>query len=90
MNAMGPEAHRGLIQSVDALHRRGVVHTDVRRANVVWNEEVKRLTLSGRFFQPRRRVLGEVVPNQRARMSRCANKHIKATVRSYLPGLLSK
>ncbi len=45
MNTTGPEAHRGLIQSVDTLHRRGVVHTDVRRANVVWNEEVKRLMI---------------------------------------------
>ena len=30
-------------QSIQALHMRGVLHTDVRRANVLWDEETKRV-----------------------------------------------
>ncbi|KAH6632803.1 hypothetical protein F5144DRAFT_621488 [Chaetomium tenue] len=54
------KVEREAIQSVRALHMHGVVHTDVRDANVLWNEETQRA------MRPRP-VLASVVPNKRAR-----------------------
>jgi Ser/Thr protein kinase RdoA (MazF antagonist) len=36
------KVNREVVQSVRALHTYGVVHTDVRDANVLWDEETER------------------------------------------------
>lgn len=62
---------REAIQSVRALHMHGVVHTDVRDANVLWNEETQRAMVidfeQAVLVEPPRPVLAPVVPNKRAR-----------------------
>lgn len=56
-----------VVSSVLALHGHGVVHKDVRRANVLWDG--KRVTLidfgQAELVEPPRRALDPVIPNKR-------------------------
>ncbi|KAL2258771.1 hypothetical protein VTK26DRAFT_7794 [Humicola hyalothermophila] len=62
---------REVIQSVRALHVHGVAHTDVRDANVLWDEETERAMVidfeQAVLAERPRPALGPVVPNKRAR-----------------------
>ena len=73
METIGPDAFRDLLQSMQALHRRGVIHTDIRRANLVWSKESRRLMVidfeRALLLPRRRRVLAQVVSNRRTRTS---------------------
>ena len=55
-----PKVKREVVRSVRALHRRGVVHTDVRDANVLWDGEQVMLI----EVEPRR-ALDPVLLNKR-------------------------
>lgn len=61
------EVKQEVVRSLQALHRRGVVHTDVRHANVLWDG--KRVTLidfeQAELVKPPRRALAHVIPNKR-------------------------
>jgi predicted Ser/Thr protein kinase len=65
------KVNRGVVGSVRALHVHGVVHTDVRDANVLWDEETERVMVidfeQAVLEEPPRRALAPVVPNKRAR-----------------------
>ena len=73
MKAIGPNARRDLVRSVQALHQEGVVHTDIRRANLLWSRETGRLMVidfeRAILLPSRRRALAQVIPNKRARTS---------------------
>ncbi|KAK4247704.1 hypothetical protein C7999DRAFT_41034 [Corynascus novoguineensis] len=62
---------REVIQSVRALHVHGVVHTDVRDANVLWNEEMDRAMVidfeQAVLAERPQSALAPVMPNKRAR-----------------------
>ncbi|KAI1392793.1 uncharacterized protein F4822DRAFT_426001 [Hypoxylon trugodes] len=36
---MGEDLNQQVVQSVQALHKRGIIHTDVRKPNILWNQE---------------------------------------------------
>ncbi len=77
MKALDPDARRDLVPAVQALHRKGIVHTDIRRANLVWSGELGRLLFidfeRALLLPLRRRALAPVLPNQRARISAAGN-----------------
>ena len=62
---------RGLVQSVRVLYAHGVAHTDVRDANVLWDEKTKRAMVidfeQAVLAERPRPALAPVVPNKRAR-----------------------
>ncbi|KAK3940944.1 hypothetical protein QBC46DRAFT_363713 [Diplogelasinospora grovesii] len=62
---------REVVRSVRALHIHGVVHTDVRDANVLWNRERGRAMMidfeQAELAEPPRPALHPVVPNKRTR-----------------------
>ena len=59
-----------LVRSVRALHAKGVVHRDVRRPNIMWNDETKRPMIidfeRALLFVPPLPRQAPVVPNERA------------------------
>ncbi|KNB19274.1 hypothetical protein FOXG_16420 [Fusarium oxysporum f. sp. lycopersici 4287] len=61
------------IRSLRAMHREGVVHKDVRLANMLFNPETNRVTVidfeRALLLKPPRRPLAQLVPNKRARES---------------------
>lgn len=65
------KAERGVVQSVRALHAHGVAHTDVRDANVLWDEQTERAMVidfeQAVLAERPRPALAPVVPNKRAR-----------------------
>ena len=65
------ETRREVVRSVRALHVHGVVHTDIRLANVLWNEETGRAMVidfeQAVLLELPRPALAPVAPNKRAR-----------------------
>ena len=61
---------REVVHSVRALHMHGVAHTDVRRANVLWDEGAGRAMVidfeQAVLAERPRPALAPVVPNKRA------------------------
>jgi len=71
-----PEEARGVVgqqvvRLVQMLHAHGVAHTDVRRANVLWNGETGQAMVidfeQAVLAEPPRQALAPIVPNKRAR-----------------------
>ncbi|EXL90019.1 hypothetical protein FOIG_16705 [Fusarium odoratissimum NRRL 54006] len=58
------------IRSLRAMHREGVVHKDVRLANMLFNPETNRVIVidfeQALLLKPARRPLAQLVPNKRA------------------------
>jgi hypothetical protein len=61
------------IRSLRAMHREGVIHKDVRLANMLFNPETNRVMVidyeRALLLNPPRRPLAQLVPNKRARKS---------------------
>ncbi|KAK1973590.1 hypothetical protein LZ30DRAFT_641632 [Colletotrichum cereale] len=61
------------MRSLRAIHYQGVVHKDVRKENMLFNEEVNGIMMidfeRARLLTPPRRPLGPLVPNKRRRTS---------------------
>ncbi|WKT54427.1 hypothetical protein QSH57_005011 [Fusarium oxysporum f. sp. vasinfectum] len=61
------------IRSLRAMHREGVIHKDVRLANMLFNPETNRVMVidfeRALLLKPPRRPLAQLVPNKRARKS---------------------
>lgn len=59
------------MQSLHAIHQQGVVHKDVRTANMLFNAEVNGVMMidfeRALLLEPPRRPLGQLVPNKRRR-----------------------
>ncbi|KAL7940092.1 hypothetical protein V8C42DRAFT_364366 [Trichoderma barbatum] len=60
------------LQALRSIHLQGVVHDDVRGANMLFNPETNRIMIidfeRAKFVQPPRRPLAQLVPNKRAWM----------------------
>ncbi|EXU95373.1 protein kinase [Metarhizium robertsii] len=58
------------LQSLRSMHSQGVVHNDVRGANMLFNPETNRIMVidfeRAELVQPPRRALAQLVPNKRA------------------------
>ncbi|KAF3351634.1 hypothetical protein VDGD_05194 [Verticillium dahliae] len=71
------------IQSLRALHREGVIHKDVRLANMLFNPETNRVMFidfeRALLLKPPRRPLAQLVPNKRAWKSEMMMDVNKAT-----------
>ena len=67
------KVQREVIQSVRALHLHGVIHTDVRDANVLWDEDAQRAMVidfeQAVLVERPRPVLAPIVPNKRSRQA---------------------
>ncbi|KAL2169473.1 hypothetical protein VTG60DRAFT_6017 [Thermothelomyces hinnuleus] len=75
------KVEREVMRAVRALHPQGVVHTDVRDANILWNAETERAMVidfeQAVLAERPRRALDPIVPNKRALR---ANVDTKTTV----------
>ncbi|PON19986.1 hypothetical protein TGAM01_v211146 [Trichoderma gamsii] len=60
----------GALRTLESIHRKGVVHKDVRGANMLYNPETNRVMMidfeRSLLVQPSRRALAQLVPNKRA------------------------
>lgn len=58
-----------VLLALEAIHRRGVVHEDIRSANILLNPETRNVMLidfeRALLLEPPRRPLGQLVPNKR-------------------------
>ncbi|GAB0134351.1 hypothetical protein EsDP_00002728 [Epichloe bromicola] len=66
----GKRLRDGALRSLQSMHRQGVVHRDVRVANMLFNPETNDVMIidfeRSSLRQPPRRALSQVVPNKRA------------------------
>ncbi|OTB02364.1 hypothetical protein M426DRAFT_24693 [Hypoxylon sp. CI-4A] len=80
--SMGKDPSQEVVRSVQALHDMGVAHTDVRRPNVLWNEENQRVMV----IDFERAILTTIRPRSSNQMAR--NKR-RITQEATSPGPLS-
>ncbi|OAQ57866.2 protein kinase-like domain [Pochonia chlamydosporia 170] len=70
VKGMGKRLADGALRSLRSIHREGVVHKDVRGANMLFNPETNRVMIidfeRSLLVQPPRRALAQLVPNKRA------------------------
>ncbi|KID81672.1 Protein kinase-like domain protein [Metarhizium guizhouense ARSEF 977] len=68
-SGMGKRLADGTLQSLRSMHEQGVVHKDIRGANMLFNPETDRVMIidfeRSSIVQPPRRALAQVVPNKR-------------------------
>ncbi|KAL7892069.1 hypothetical protein HDV63DRAFT_390794 [Trichoderma sp. SZMC 28014] len=66
---MGKRLADGALRTLQSIHRKGVVHKDVREANMLYNPETNRVMMidfeRSLLVQPPRRALAQVAPNKR-------------------------
>ncbi|OAQ57369.1 protein kinase-like domain [Pochonia chlamydosporia 170] len=78
VNGMGKTLADGALRSLQSIHREGVVHKDVRAANMLFNPETNRVMVidfeRSLLVQPPRRALAQLVPNKRAWNSETTEK----------------
>lgn len=67
---MGKRLVVGALRTLESIHRKGVVHKDVRGANMLYNPETNRVMMidfeRSLLVQPSRCALAPLVPNKRA------------------------
>ncbi|KAI1473328.1 hypothetical protein F4774DRAFT_62557 [Daldinia eschscholtzii] len=70
-NEMGKDLKSMAIMSLRAIHEHGVIHEDVRLANLLFNQEVKKVVVidfeRSSLLEPTKRALTQLTPNERKR-----------------------